>query len=168
MSTDILDIWVNHVTDSRRPQFLGQSRTRTSPATSAVEASAGVGIDELLARMDELGVATGILTAGLDRHRREQALEVADAHPGRFLVAAMSSTRASRAATCAASASWPSTALHMVRVTPLFTQVPIDDARHYPVYQVCEELGIPVGINVGIPGPRVRSPCSTRSCSKTC
>ena len=25
------------------------------------------------------------------------------------------------------------------------------------MYQVCEELGIPVGINVGVPGPRVRS-----------
>jgi predicted TIM-barrel fold metal-dependent hydrolase len=40
---------------------------------------------------------------------------------------------------------------------PLTSQLPIDDARHYPVYQVCEELRIPVGINVGIPGPRVRS-----------
>ena len=45
----------------------------------------------------------------------------------------------------------------MVRVAPLFTQVPIDDAKHYPIYQVCEELGLPVGINVGVPGPRVRS-----------
>ena len=45
----------------------------------------------------------------------------------------------------------------MVRVAPLFTQVPIDDPKHYPVYQACEELGLPVSINVGIPGPRVRS-----------
>jgi predicted TIM-barrel fold metal-dependent hydrolase len=45
----------------------------------------------------------------------------------------------------------------MLRVMPLATQVPINDARHYPAYSVCEELGIPVGINVGIPGPRVRS-----------
>jgi len=44
-----------------------------------------------------------------------------------------------------------------VRVAPLFTQVAIDDAKHYPVYQLCEELGIPVSINVGVPGPRVRS-----------
>ena len=48
-------------------------------------------------------------------------------------------------------------ALRMVRVMPLASQVPTNDARHYPVYQVCEELGIPVGINAGIPGPRVRS-----------
>jgi predicted TIM-barrel fold metal-dependent hydrolase len=47
--------------------------------------------------------------------------------------------------------------LAMIRIAPLFTQVAIDDPRHYPIYQVCEELGLPVGINVGIPGPRVRS-----------
>jgi predicted TIM-barrel fold metal-dependent hydrolase len=47
--------------------------------------------------------------------------------------------------------------LVMVRVAPLFTQVAIDDPKHYPIYQVCEELGLPVGINVGVPGPRVRS-----------
>jgi predicted TIM-barrel fold metal-dependent hydrolase len=47
--------------------------------------------------------------------------------------------------------------LAMVRVAPLFTQVPINDAKHYPVYQVCEELGLPVGVNVGVPGPQVRS-----------
>jgi predicted TIM-barrel fold metal-dependent hydrolase len=45
----------------------------------------------------------------------------------------------------------------MVRIAPLFTQVPIDDPKHYPIYAVCEELGLPVAINVGVPGPRVRS-----------
>ena len=42
-------------------------------------------------------------------------------------------------------------------MSPRATQIPHNDARHYPAYQVCEELGIPVGINVGVPGPRVRS-----------
>ena len=51
-------------------------------------------------------------------------------------------------------------AFAMVRVMPLATQVATNDARHYPVYQVCEELGIPVGINVGIPGPRVPMACT--------
>ena len=32
-------------------------------------------------------------------------------------------------------------------------------ALYYPVYATCEELGVPVSINVGIPGPRVRSRC---------
>ena len=36
--------------------------------------------------MDELGVATGIFTGGLDRNT-DKLLEICDAHPGRFLVA---------------------------------------------------------------------------------
>ena len=37
----------------------------------------------------------------------------------------------------------------------LSPQVPIDDKRMYPVYAKCIELGLPVFITVGVPGPRV-------------
>ena len=104
-------------------------------------------------------MATVLLTPGLTRAGVGAALEVADnAHPGRLLASAMVAdpsrpthvTRAFREL-----AEHPR--LAMVRVAPLFTQVPIHDPKHYPVYQVCEELSLPVSINVGIPGPRVRS-----------
>ena len=107
--------------------------------------------------MDELGVATGIFTSGLD-HNTEKMLEICDTHPGRFLVAGASEIRPDPDAKCAVfvrSRQHPCFAL--VRVMPLSSQVPTNDARHYPIYQVCEELGLPVAINVGIPGPRVRS-----------
>ena len=108
--------------------------------------------------MDELGVATGVLTPALGRATR----------PSR----SRSPTRTPAASSSPAWCTDPAgptrnvrrireLAEHprfcMVRVAPLFTQVAIDDPKHYPVYQVCEELGIPVGINVGVPGPRVRS-----------
>ena len=38
-------------------------------------------------------------------------------------------------------------------------QVPIDHARWYPIYSVCAELGIPIFVCAGIPGPRVPSMC---------
>jgi hypothetical protein len=38
-------------------------------------------------------------------------------------------------------------------------QVPIDHARWYPIYSTCAELGIPIFICAGIPGPRVPSMC---------
>ena len=44
-------------------------------------------------------------------------------------------------------------------------QVPINDAKMYPVYATCVELGIPIFICAGIPGPRVPSRASTSSCS---
>ena len=50
-------------------------------------------------------------------------------------------------------------AVALVRVTPLVHQYPLNDKLYYPVYATCAELGLPVSINVGIPGPRVRSAC---------
>jgi len=34
-------------------------------------------------------------------------------------------------------------------------QVPINDKKLYPLYATCVELGLPVLVNVGVPGPRV-------------
>jgi predicted TIM-barrel fold metal-dependent hydrolase len=36
-----------------------------------------------------------------------------------------------------------------------FPQVPVDDARWYPLYQACIDLGVPICICLGVPGPRV-------------
>ena len=37
----------------------------------------------------------------------------------------------------------------------LHPQVPINDKRMYPLYATCVELGLPILVNVGVPGPRV-------------
>ena len=34
-------------------------------------------------------------------------------------------------------------------------QVPINDKKMYPLYATCVELGLPILVNVGVPGPRV-------------
>jgi predicted TIM-barrel fold metal-dependent hydrolase len=157
-SHDVVDIWVNLVTEQSAAQFLGQESNANIPGYLGGTGTQGLGAEQLVERMDSLGVATGILTPGLTRDGVEQALEVADAHPGRFLVAAtiVDPGKPTRNVKHLRDlAAHPRFA--MVRVAPLFTQVPIDDAKHYPVYQLCEELGIPVSINVGVPGPRVRS-----------
>jgi predicted TIM-barrel fold metal-dependent hydrolase len=153
---DIVDIWVNLVTDQSAAAFLGQDENAHIPGYLGSN-EGPLGVDGLLALMDQLGVATGIFTGGLDRHT-DKLLETCDAHPGRFLVAGGVGDPARPGRTVRRIrelAQHPRFA--MVRVMPLATQVPTNDARHYPVYQVCEELGIPVGINAGIPGPRVRS-----------
>jgi uncharacterized protein len=38
-----------------------------------------------------------------------------------------------------------------------FPQVPIDDPKMYPIYAACVELGIPIFVCAGVPGPRVPS-----------
>jgi len=157
-STDIVDIWVNLVTEETAAAFLGQEANAGIPGYLGGSGGSGVGVEGLLARMDAEGVATGILTPGLVGDGVERALEVADAHPGRFLVSAtiVEPGRPTRnVRRLRELAAHP--ALRLVRVAPLFTQVPIDDPKHYPVYSVCEELGLPAAINVGVPGPKVRS-----------
>ena len=154
---DVVDIWVNLITDQGAKEFLGQEQFANIPGYLGSSSTDGIGTDAMLAIMDELGVATGILCAGMDR-TAERALEVADEFPGRFLVAAglTSPERPTRTVQrIRALAEHPY--FSMVRVMPLANQVPITDPRHYPAFSVCEELGIPMGINVGVPGPRVRS-----------
>ncbi|MDX1887084.1 amidohydrolase family protein [Mycolicibacterium sp. 120270] len=49
---------------------------------------------------------------------------------------------------------------HGIRATSVFPagtfpQVPIDDPKMYPIYATCVELGIPIFVCAGVPGPRV-------------
>jgi predicted TIM-barrel fold metal-dependent hydrolase len=37
-----------------------------------------------------------------------------------------------------------------------FPQVAIDDAKMYPIYQACVDLGIPIFCTAGVPGPRLK------------
>lgn len=155
---DVVDIWVNLVTEGSAAAFLGDPANAHIPQYLGGDGSAGVGVRALLAEMDAHGVATGVLCPGMVGRAVDEALEVADAHPGRFLVAAglaQTDRPTKNVARIRDHAQHPR--LAMVRVMPLSTQVPINHALHYPVYSVCEELGIPVAINVGVPGPRVRS-----------
>ena len=41
----------------------------------------------------------------------------------------------------------------------MFPQVPINDKKMYPIYARCAELGIPVFVCAGVPGPRLRFAC---------
>ncbi len=157
MSAPIVDIWVNIVSRRGAQEFLGQEAFAAIPDYLGSSSTEGTGVESTLALMDDLGVATGVLCPGLDR-TMEQALETADAHPDRFLVAgglAVADRPTRNVKRLRDLAEHP--AFSMVRIMPLANQVAIDDPRHYPVYALCEELEIPVSINVGIPGPRVRS-----------
>ncbi len=152
---DIVDLWVNIVTERSAADFVTQEGYEGVPGY--LGSSGPVGVDALLATMDDLGVATGIFTGGLDRNTLE-LLEICDAHPGRFLVAGGvgdPSRPGRRVRLLRDLAQHP--AFCMLRVMPLASQVPTNDARHYPLYQVCEEIGLACSINAGIPGPRVRS-----------
>ena len=64
---DILDIWVNLVTERSSAEFLGQEGYANIPGYLGSN-QGPLDVDALVALMDELGVATGIFTGGLDRN----------------------------------------------------------------------------------------------------
>lgn len=113
-----------------------------------------------LREMDRFGVAIGLISVGKggDTEIADEALR---RHPDRFVGSfapdpneGVDAVRKLRRAHAELG----------VRAATLFPagfspQVPIDHRLMYPLYSTCVELGLPVFVNVGIPGPRVRSDC---------
>lgn len=116
--------------------------------------------EEIVAMMDAFGVA--IAQISVNPRKPEAALALFERFPGRFFgevgvdphagmegVRALERTVKLHPAIRAASAA----------PCLLNPQVPIDDKRFYPIYAKCCELGIPINMLVGVPGPRVPYKC---------
>ena len=143
----------------RRPSW-ARPGTKASPSCSGGDLSASSTLQHLLVTMDKSGVDVGVIAAGIAAEETGPLLDEVAAHPDRLRVA-LTSDRPDRpvqqVTRLRALAEHPAVAL--VRITPLVHQYPLNDKLYYPVYTACAELGLPVSINVGIPGPRVRSAC---------
>ena len=159
--TKAVDLWVNLVPPDATHRMSGDASGQGAEELFGEGVRAGSGEIDLLEAMDAEGVETAVLTAGLSAGTgADDFLDVADRNPGRFLVSGMviqAADSESNAERVRELAKHPR--FGMVRVAPLVEQVPLNDRVYYPVYAACEEAGLPVGINVGIPGPPVRSRC---------
>lgn len=165
----MIDAWVNIFPEAFAAQWAAKDEQQGVVQLFGPDLAKGPTVEGLLASMDEAGIQTGILTAGLSdperAHRRggfaaEDFLAIADEHPGRFLVSAAVDKAAKPTANVRRLrelAQHP--AFVLARVTPLVEQHDLNHRFYYPVYAAAEELEIPMSINVGIPGPQVRSRC---------
>jgi len=165
----IVDAWMNVFPEDFATRFGDRPENASVKGLFGDDATGTRSVESVVGAMDSAGVDIGVLTCGLRPHesarRRgmvspEDFLAMADAHPGRFLVAPTIEKAASPLSNCRRIrelASHPSVA--MVRVTPLVEQYELNHRLYYPVYATCAELGLPVSINVGVPGPQVRSRC---------
>ncbi len=165
----VVDAWVN-IFPERFAQEWTSKRENTDVGTLFGEdLGKGRTVEQLVEAMDDAGVTTGILTSGLrppdHAHRKgiyaaEDFVAVAEAHPGRFAVS-VTVDKAERPTDNAKRIRELATDPHVVmaRVTPLVEQYDLNHRLYYPVYAACEEMGLPVSINVGVPGPKVRSHC---------
>lgn len=165
----IYDAWVNILPEAFATRWAAKEEQQGAVQLFGPDLAKSPTVESLLAAMDEAGIQTGVLTAGLsdpDRaHRRggyaaEDFLAIAEEHPGRFLVSATVDRATKPLDNCRRMrelAQHP--AMVLFRVTPLVEQYDLNHRLYYPVYATCAELGLPVSINVGIPGPQVRSRC---------
>jgi len=139
---------------------MGQAGNEGIPDLLGGDISSAATLDQLIATMDACGVDVGVIAAGLSAPETENLLGDVSARADRLRVALVIDRPDRPVKQCTrlrALADHP--AVSLVRVTPLVHQHPLNDKLYYPVYATCGELSLPVSINVGIPGPRVRSSC---------
>ncbi len=167
--TPVVDAWVNIFPERFAAAWSSQRENADVGMLFGEDFGQGRTAEELVDAMDGAGVDTGILTGGLrdpDRahakgmYAAEDFVAVAEAHPGRFAVS-VTVEKAGRPTDNVRRIRELADNEHVVmaRVTPLVEQYDLNHRLYYPVYAACEAAGLPVSINVGIPGPKVRSQC---------
>ena len=165
----IVDGWVNLFPEAFASRWAAKEEQKGVLQLFGPDLAKGPTVEGLVAAMDDAGIDLGVLTAGLSDPERahriggyaaEDFLAIAEQFPGRFLVSATVDRAAKPRINCERVRELAQhDALALVRVTPLVEQYELNHRLYYPVYATCEELGLPVSINVGIPGPQVRSRC---------
>jgi uncharacterized protein len=163
----VLDAWVNLFPAEFAAQWAAQKENAGAVELFGEHLAKGSEVEGLVAAMDVAGVTTGVLTSGLRDPKRahhkgmfaaEDFLAIAEQYPGRFLVSATVDKAAAPVDNCLRIRELADR-IALVRVTPLVEQYELNHRLYYPVYATCAELGLPVSINVGVPGPQVRSAC---------
>jgi len=165
----VLDAWVNLFPEGFAEAWGGRQENAVIGELFGDNLAETATVEQLLAAMDDAGVDQAVLTAGLqdpERARRrgayaaEDLLAIADRHPDRFLVSAVVERATKPVENCLRIRELAAhEKLVLVRVTPLVEQYELNHRLYYPVYATCAELGLPVSINIGVPGPQVRSRC---------
>lgn len=113
-------------------------------------------IGETLAAMDTHGVAVGLVNTN-----SPVAVEAARRHPDRFVlethVGALGEPFDVMGAVRRVRAEHTELGTRAVSFFPVgpAPAVPVDSAAAYPLYSTCAELGLPIFVNAGVPGPRV-------------
>ncbi|HEY0227580.1 MAG TPA: amidohydrolase family protein [Mycobacterium sp.] len=118
----------------------------------------GTSLEQLIDEMDEAGVEKGLLCSGYSCDGdHDWAVAARDKFPERFGLSHVVDPREGMRAVRHAQSLVESEGYCLIRMLGLQTQLPYNDPAYYPVYAKCVELGVPVGLNVGFPGPRVPS-----------
>lgn len=126
----------------------------TFPQLAALRAR-GTTLEQLIQEMDSANVRAGLLTTGFSEGDYEWVISAMEAHPDRFFGAAMVDPRKGMETVGEVERLVKEHDFRIIRMPGLMTGLPYNSPEYYPVYAKCCELGVAVGLNVGLPGPRV-------------
>lgn len=149
-----IDCWVNPslgVTPDQNADYLfpGLSERWTRGTT----------LSQLLQEMDASGIEKAILVSGYGPDSLGWVKDAVIRHPDRLAASHVIDPRDGMKAVRLIDDLVRNHGFRLIRLMAFMAQKGYDDAIYYPVYAKCAELGVPVSVNVGIPGPRVPSKC---------
>lgn len=152
-----IDCWVNVRMGGARASW--QERVALEYfKRSAGDVFRDVPLDELVAVMDRLSVERAILPVRADYPNRE-ILEFAERRPDRFALAATVDPRGGYRVLRDLERLVKTQPVVVAQVIPCLLDLPPSDRAYYPLYTRCVDLGLPISINTGIPGPPLPSEC---------
>ena len=155
----VIDLWVNSLSKEAAAAFLDKSGFGSVEGFFGVEVREGMTPLDLVTEMDRVGVDRAVLSTSLSRVEDDTLAFAAEQRGRLYLATSVDRPDRPRRQSMAIRQRAAEGTVDLVRVSPLVDQYPLNHALYYPVYATCEELGLPVSINIGIPGPRVRSRC---------
>jgi hypothetical protein len=114
-------------------------------------------VETLIAEMDRHHISRGMVNVATNFDARRACKE----HPDRFIASWDVDPNRGMEAIRELQQAVEQLDVRSVQVFPagLTPQVPINDKKMYPLYATCIELDIPIFVNAGVPGPRVRMAC---------
>jgi len=150
----LFDAWINMT--PRNPEYEKLDVTYLYPGLADRYIN-GRTTEQIVQEMDETGIDQAILTAGYDsvNDDRTWILDSLAKFPDRFFGSVVVDPHAGLKGLKELERLVTQDGFKLARVSAYNSMIPYNDPRHYPVYAKCAELGIPISINVGVPGPLV-------------
>ena len=153
----VIDTWVN-VEMPSRPDPWQRLAAKELFKRDPDQVFRPVAVDQLLEKMDRAGVEKCVLTLQAMRPST-QVLKFAEKAPDRFAFSLLVDPRGGYNALKNFEAVARAHPVVLARVIPSLINAPPDDRSYYPLYTKCCDIGLPVSVNTGIPGPPLPGRC---------
>ncbi len=151
MSTRAIDCWVNVTQGGAKNQAFMQ-KVRETTFRNSPDFFKDFEADELVAHMDDHGVAKAVITIALGAPN-DRVIAFAEKFPERFGLGCYLDPRKGMRELWELEAMAGSLPIVLAKITPFMIDLPPSAPEYWPVYAKCVELDLPIGINTGVPGP---------------